>query len=188
MLFLLLSAAVTIASCDSNQTGSKATDSLNKGDTTAKKGEETKPEVDSTKIWKYTTEVDKMTSKKNYYAAIGSTNQLEFAAPYDGGSTAVITVRNQNKSNDVVLTISKGQFVCSTGDGCTIKVRFDSDPAISFQADGPSDGSSDVLFLKPVGKFIKNIKKAKKVIVQAEFYEEGLKEMEFSPDGLKWDY
>jgi hypothetical protein len=186
---ILFIGATIIASCDSNQ-HSKTADSI-KTDTGAKTGANTevvaKAEVDSAKIWSYKTDVDKMTSKNKFFATIAATNELQFDAPYDGGSVAVIILRNQDNTNEVMLSIDKGQFTCGV-EGCDVKVRFDNDPAITFTASEPSDGSSTLLFVKPAAKFIKHAKTAKHIIIQAEFYQSGLKEMEFNTEGLKWDH
>jgi hypothetical protein len=184
-LVLLLAISATIISCSSNQKSS-GSDSTKK-DTSAKSAD-SKPAVDSSKVWKYVTDTDKMTSKTRNFAVIDATNKLEFGAPYDGGSTGQITLRNQNNTNEVILTIDKGQFICDITDGCPINVRFDSDPAIKFKGSEPSDGSSTTLFIENGSKFIKQAKKAKKVLIETEFYESGLKTMEFSIDGLKWDH
>jgi hypothetical protein len=129
-----------------------------------------------------------MTSKERYFAIVESTNKLDFDAPYDGGSTATVTLRNQDKTNDILLQIDKGQFMCDITDGCTINVRFDNNTALKFTGSESSDGSSTLLFISPEKKFISNVKKAKKIIVEAEFYESGLKTMEFNVDGLKWEH
>lgn len=168
------------------KSGSTDTTSNSKKDTsTTTATAQTPPD---TKSWVYTTDTDKMTSKLRYFAAIEATNKLNFDSPYEGGSTGEITLRNQNKENDVILSIDKGQFVCDLTDGCPINVRFDNDPAIKFTGSEPTDGSSTVLFIQEASKFISHAKKAKKMIVQAEFYESGSQDMEFNIDGLKWDH
>lgn len=186
---LIVIAAAAIVSC--NSTGKSGSSDSGKTDTSAKKssattGSEKKSDVDSSLLWKYLTDTDKMTSKLRYFASVSSTNKLNFQAPYDGGSTAAITLRNQENKNEAILTIDKGQFICSVTDGCVIKVRFDNDPAISFKGSGPSDDSSTTLFIEPASKFIAHAKKAKKMIVQAEFYEDGVQDMIFNVDGLNW--
>lgn len=190
ILFLL--AATAIVSCSTNQNSSNANDSVTtdstKTTTTTTTTEVKKAEVDSSLMWKYETDTDKMTSKLQYFAAINSTNTLNFAAPYDGGSTAKITVRNQARKNEVILTIDKGQFICAVSEGCAIKIRFDNDPAITVRGNEPSDYSSTTLFIDPASKIIMHAKKAKKMIIQAEFYQEGLQNMEFNIDGFKWDH
>jgi len=144
---LLLLAATAMVSCNSNQKTSGSTDS-SKTDTTktttSTTTTEKKTESDPTS-WNYQTDTDKMTSKLSYFAAINATNKLQFGAPYEGGSTATVTIRSKAKKNEIILTIDKGQFICDVSDGCAIKVRFDSDPAISFEGSEPSDYSSTTL-------------------------------------------
>ena len=184
LLFLITGMSVIVA-CNSNQ---KATSSDSaKVDTTKKTTVTDVPKPDETQNWTFQTDTDKMTSKERYFATVAAINKLEFDSPYDGGSIATIMLRNQNKKNEILLQIDKGQFVCSSSDGCSINVRFDDSPAIKFNGTEPSDGSSALLFIAPEKKFIANLKKAKKIIVQAEFYESGLKTMEFNVSGLKWD-
>jgi hypothetical protein len=187
---LLLLAATAMVSCNSNQKTSGSTDS-SKTDTTktttSTTTTEKKTESDPTS-WNYQTDTDKMTSKLSYFAAINATNKLQFGAPYEGGSTATVTIRSKAKRNEIILTIDKGQFICDVSDGCAIKVRFDSDPAISFEGSEPSDYSSTTLFIHPEPKFIAHAKTAKKMIVEAEFYQEGMQDMEFNTAGLKWEH
>ncbi len=187
-ILLLLAGATLIISCNSSQKSSSS-DST-KTDTgkakTADAAKEDKPAA--TNSWVYKTDTDKMTSKVNHHAILIATNKLDFEAPYDGGSTASIVIRQKGKGSDVLLVVDKGQFNCEITDGCKVNIRFDNNQPISFQASEPSDGSSTILFISPEKKFIANVKKAKKMIVQAEFYQSGLRTMEFNVDGLKWDY
>jgi len=44
------------------------------------------------------------------------------------------------------------------------------------------------LFIHPEPKFIAHAKIAKKMIVEAEFYQEGMQDMEFNTAGLKWEH
>jgi hypothetical protein len=185
---LLLLAATAMVSCNSNQKTSAGTDS-SKTDTSKTTTATTEKKVDADpSAWGYEIDTDKMTSKLSYFAAINATNKLQFGAPYEGGSTATVTIRNKAKKNEIILTIDKGQFICDVSDGCAIKVRFDSDPAISFEGSEPSDYSSTTLFIHPEPKFIAHAKTAKKMIVEAEFYQEGMQDMEFNVSGLKWEH
>lgn len=189
ILFLL--GAVFIVSCNSNQkagTSDSAKSDSSKKTTAATVTDKKTASDDPSTMWDYASDTDKMTSKLTYQATINSTNKLQFESPYDGGSTASILIRNKDGKNDVMLIIDKGQFVSSVSDDAKVNVRFDSDLAIAFTGSEPSDGSSTVLFIDPAKKFITHIKNAKKMIVQAEFYESGLREMEFNVAGLKWDH
>ncbi|CAM3700826.1 hypothetical protein MUGA111182_03990 [Mucilaginibacter galii] len=187
-VFTLLLVAGLFSSCGSSESSNSSSDSTKK-DTKSKEGisaESSEPAKAESK-WQYSEEVDKMTSAKNYFATIESDNQLDFEFPYDGGSNGTITVRKMAKSTDVLIGISKGQFN-SHSDGTTVKVRFDDKKPINFTCSEPSDGSSDALFIDSPKKFLTLLKSAKKVIVQAEFYESGLKEMEFDTKDFKWNH
>lgn len=136
--------------------------------------------------WTYKEETDKMTSKTNYYAFIDANELLNFPAPYDGGQTATLTVRKQSGASEVTLSITKGQF--TNVDGGKVQIRFDDAQPVSFPTSEPSDGSSDVIFINNASKLIKKLKTANKVIIQAEFYEAGLKTMEFDVKDFKWEH
>lgn len=136
--------------------------------------------------WDYSTETDKMTSKQQYFATVNATNKLEFDFPYNGGSTGYITIRNMNQENSVLLGIDKGQFM--GGEGHDIVVRFDNDAPIQFTSEESSDGDAKVLFMENSTQFITRIKTAKKMIVQADFYEKAGQQMEFDVSGLKWSH
>jgi len=186
---LLLLAATAMVSCNSNQKSSGGTDS-SKTDTAKTKTDSTTENKGyaNSSSWGYETDTDKMTSKLSYVAAINSSNQLQFDAPYNGGSTATVRIENKTGDNNIMLSIDKGQFICDVSDGCAIRVRFDSDPAITFHASEPTDYSSTDLFIDPEPKFIAHAKTAKKMIIEAQFYQEGMRDMEFNVAGLKWEH
>jgi len=187
-VFTLLLVAGLFSSCGSSESSNSSSDSTNtdtsaKESTSADKGEPAKAESK----WQYSEEIDKMTSAKNYFATIESNNTIDFEFPYDGGSTGSITVRNMEKTNDVLIGISKGQFN-SHSDGITVKARFDDKKPMTFTCLEPSSGSSETLFIENTKKFITQMKSAKKVIIQAEFYDSGPREMEFDTKDLKWSH
>lgn len=139
--------------------------------------------------WSYSEDVDKMTSTKKQYAECTSTNRVEFEFPYnqDGGSSFVLLIRHDKAGSDVMLTVSKGQFITGVGDE-TIRMKFDNEEPIQVGISGSSSGSADVLFLSPVNKIINKLKKAKKVIIEPEFFQVGYKQVEFDTEGLVWKY
>jgi hypothetical protein len=143
--------------------------------------------VDELHTWRYTETEDAMTSKTTTTATVGAKDELMFDFPYNGGSIAQILLRNKNGRNDVMLIVSKGQFNSSINDNY-VKIRFDDTPAKTYSYGRPSDGSSDTIFLNSTAELIAKMKTSKKVIIEAEFFQEGLKQMEFNVSGLKWDF
>jgi len=137
--------------------------------------------------WQYKEEEDKMNSKKVFLARTESNDPLIFKSPYDGGSIASLCIRNQGGQNNVYLTISTGQFTTHSSDG-KIRVRFDKTPVQTYETSESSDGSSNVKFIEGEGRFISNLKKHDKVIVEVEFYHEGTRQIEFNIANLKWKH
>ena len=138
--------------------------------------------------WNYSDEEDKMTSKKIYFASIDANDQLYLRAPYDGGVTATLTIRRRNGENNAYISVSKGQFITHLLDGQPVKIRFDSTRAETYYCSPASDGDSRILFINSANRAIARLKKAKKVIVEAELYDNGYQEIEFNTAGFKWDY
>ena len=136
--------------------------------------------------WSYSQDSDKMTSKIKYFATVDANEPLQLKAPYDGGVTATVTIRNMKGENEAMLQISKGQFLAGV-DGVDIQVRFDTLKAETYSCSGPSDYSSTVLFIQSSAKFIAHLKKAKKLLIGAEMYDNGVQQMEFNVAGFKWN-
>lgn len=179
-------ALLAFYSCTSTQSSQSGNDSTA---VDASKKETTGANQDATTSkWSYSDDVDKMTSKKRYFASVDANELINFPAPYDGGSTATLTIRNMGEGNEATLSVSKGQFNTSSVDGGSIKVRFDDAQPITFTTSEPSDGSSELAFIELPNKLIKKLKTAKKIIIQAEFYDSGFQTMEFNTDGFKWEH
>jgi hypothetical protein len=136
--------------------------------------------------WRYSEEEDKMRNQTTRFAALDSDNALSFDFPYNGGSTGELTLRISPKfGKDAVLQVSKGQFLC-TFEGCTVHVKFDNQPIVSYSAAEAADGRSDMIFIHNYAGLVQHLKHAKTIMIEAEFYREGWRQLEFSPVGLNW--
>lgn len=139
--------------------------------------------------WTFEQDTDKMSGKVNYYTHITSVNKIYFKFPYEGGSSFYLTVRKEDNSNDVLLQVSKGQFISSMGDeNITVKVKFDSEVPEEYTYTGTTDGSNTTIFIGSVKKFINKLRTAKKLMIEAEFYQEGRKVIEFDVSGFEWKH
>lgn len=69
-----------------------------------------------------------------------------------------------------------------------IGVRFDEQKAFNLGYSNPSDYSSENIFINNPKKFITGLKTAKHTIIQSEFYDEGVKTIEFNSAGLIWQH
>ena len=138
--------------------------------------------------WNMGNDVDSVSGKESKVAIMDSTNQVEMDFPYNGGSTGSIIIRKHPRfGKDVIFKVSKGQLLCDISDGCSVSVRFDDKPAFQVHANEPSDHSSDTLCLSGYDRLVKEIKASKKMIVEANFFQNGLRTYEFAIEGLQWD-
>lgn len=138
--------------------------------------------------WQYSSDVNKMTGTKNHYASVDAKDELEFKFPYSGGVVATLLLRDKNKNVDAILEITKGQFMPSYSGEESVNIRFDNNPPRKYSYSSASDGSTETIFIYDKNRFISNLKKAKRVLIEAEFFNEGNRVMEFDVAGLKWDY
>jgi LSD1 subclass zinc finger protein len=109
-------------------------------------------------------------------AGVASNNTIEFDFPYQGTQNASLIVRNDD-GYSVIVGVQRGQFLCTMG--CSVQVRFDAGESQRWRAAGASDLDSTVIFLRNESKFLKQLKTAKVVRVEAEFYQEGTRVLEF---------
>ena len=144
--------------------------------------------VEKKENWRTTTSNDEMRGTKSISTATLSTNQVDFAFPYNGGSNLVLNVRNNNKTKDVIIFISKGQFICGSFDGCPVSFKFDNEPVQTITMVGSDSHDSDVLFInsqKSANAVIQKLKSSKRLIVEPKFYQEGSKQFTFDVSGFK---
>ncbi|MFV0538852.1 MAG: hypothetical protein ACK5M3_16030 [Dysgonomonas sp.] len=161
--------------------------STNFNDSDIKK-EETKDDTTNrvASKWLYSEDINTMDDSQTYFASLKAEEMLYFDFPYSGGTTVSILVRNKSKKNEVMLQISQGQFLSSYNNN--IKVRFGDATAETYSYNEPSDHSSTTIFINNPKKFITNLKKSEKVIIQCGFYQEGNKTIKFDTKGFEWNH
>lgn len=131
--------------------------------------------------WRYFTNEDDLTGKTTYYASLESENSVNFDFPYSGLQKATLIMRTHPQyGKDVLFRIEKGQFLCTSYDGCDVMIRFDDQKPIKFHANEPEDHSSTTLFISNYSRFAGKMLKAKKAFIQATFYNEGSRTFEFN--------
>jgi hypothetical protein len=158
-------------------------------DTTKSNNKNTIVNKPSKKVnWEYSNRINQMTSKKDFFAKIYSTNSLNFQPPYDGSQNAMIMLRYKGVRNDVTLSIDKGQFYSRGLDDGNVKIRFDVGKAKEYEYSLPSDGGTDMIFIHPAKSIINKMKKSKIMLVEVSFYNEGSQTLNFNVDSLKWDH
>lgn len=141
-------------------------------------------------VWSFSTEKDKMTSTKNIWAKIYSNNSVSLDFPYED-TGATITIRYMKKYGyDAMVSIGSGQIYGSEYENDNyVMVRFDEGKPIKYWFDEPSDGSSEMIFIRKTKDFIARCKKAKDIKVEVPLYQAGRPIFEFHVDEpLKWEY
>ena len=138
--------------------------------------------------WTFTKTPKSMSADTDYQAAISAANQLQFKEPYEGGSSAILAVRHLDGKNRLTLTITKGRFVSNNPDGEKVKIKFDDSKAAVYNCDPGRDDDADMLYIHPANNLIQKLNNTKKVIIEAEFLNEGTKQLSFNVAGLKWNH
>jgi hypothetical protein len=138
--------------------------------------------------WTYSEDVDKMTSKTTRTARLQSENSLDLAFPYKGDNYGYLMVRKHPQYGlDVMLSITKGQLLCTAYSGCKVKIRFGDKPPVNFNASPPADHDSTAIFLSNPQGFIDQASKVKSIKVQPNMSHAGSPVLEFeSIDPLVW--
>lgn len=136
--------------------------------------------------WRYDESSEKMGRGTVKHATVRSLNEVQFYFPYRGEQRGTLHLRIHPKyGKDVMLSIEKGQFLCGIYN-CQVAVRFDNGKVQNFTAVGPADHSTTMLFLRGYDRFLAGARKAKKVYIEAQFYQQGTQVFEFDISGLKW--
>lgn len=141
------------------------------------------------KNWIYDSSTDEMRGTKSFFAKTVSLNSHDFDFPYNGGSKLMLTVRKKGSSNDIYITISKGQILCGSYNGCEVSFKFDDGKVQSITMVEPESHNSDMLFVsydKTVSKLIDQMSRSKKLTVEVPFYREGKRQFNFDISGLDW--
>lgn len=136
--------------------------------------------------WVYSESEDKMGDSKKF-AYVESDDLLQFQFPYDGGASSTLTIRKGPQGTDVYYKVSKGQILAANSfDGGTVRVKFDDEKPMKIGVTGPSDHSSDIIFLDSTSKLIQKMKSSKRMVIEVEFFNEGNRQIEFNVEGLEW--
>jgi hypothetical protein len=129
--------------------------------------------------WSYSDQEDTISGKTIKEATISSKEPIEFSFPYGGPQYPRLIVRNHPRyGNNIILSIDRGQFICND-ENCGVTVRFDNGKPERFAGVEPSDNSTTVIFIQNYRRFVEELEKARVVIIEAEFYQEGPRQIEF---------
>ncbi|GAB2540356.1 hypothetical protein [Spirosoma aerophilum] len=136
--------------------------------------------------WLYEKRVDK-TGSTVYKASNTSLNVLNFRFPYEGGSSATLTLRHKNDLTYLYLEVSRGQFN-RTFQGGTARIAFDRKPAKNYSFSAAENGRANIIFFDNEATLVSQMKGAQKMAIDIEFYAQGRRTIEFSTADLSWNH
>jgi len=137
------------------------------------------------RLWSREESVDPMTGKPVVNLHNRSNHSFPLDFPHRGMHYAYIVVRKHPRyGTDAMITVDDGQLHCQYRN-CRILVRFDQGKPTSFSVSGAADNSSDTWFIDNTSRFISQLSSAKNVIVELQFYRQGIRELKFETTGFK---
>ncbi|HTB31467.1 MAG TPA: hypothetical protein VK808_05535 [Bacteroidia bacterium] len=123
--------------------------------------------------WTYDKKVDAMTDKTTYFA-------------FNKGAEGELELLNKEDDNEVIFSVAKGHFDVYEGWNCRVTIRFDKQPAFTFESRNNVVDKNFLLFSEP--DIINKIKAAKTMLVEVEYYNNKKHLFKFNVSGLKWEH
>ncbi len=135
--------------------------------------------------WNYNVAEEQMTGGVRKLASVSSTNTVDFGFPYAGSQNGNLTLRTDPRyGKDVMFRIERGQVLCTSYEGCTVQVRFDDEKPTRFSATAPADHSSETVFIDDYARFFAKMRKAKRVRLSLDIYQNGRPVFDFDVSGF----
>jgi hypothetical protein len=136
-------------------------------------------------LWARTEDEDPLTGARFVTLVRRSTYSFELDFPHRGMHYGYLAIRKHPRhGTDVMVYVDDGQLHCTYND-CKISVRFDADKPRSFAVTGPADASSSTWFVDDKNRFLARLSKADNVIVELQFYRQGIRTLKFETTGFK---
>lgn len=138
--------------------------------------------------WKYSESSNEMDNTKTIYATLRSDNKIDFEFPYNGGSTFEFIIRKGESNCNLILRVSKGQFMSNILSDNPLRIKFDEGAAFEWNYLDANDGSMDVIFPVYSPDFLVHLKKSKTMLIEAPFAFAGRKIIRFKTANLNADF
>ncbi|MGT2514814.1 hypothetical protein ACVOMT_11755 [Sphingomonas panni] len=135
--------------------------------------------------WQYSTDKDEMRGTTTKLATLLSENEVDLDFPY-GEQRGTILVRTNSDGLNVMFAVGSGQILCNSFSRSSLSVKFDDGPVRKFNCTDASDGSNDTAFFTNETAILSGLRKARRTIIEAEFYQKGPQQFVFKTDGLQW--
>ncbi len=137
--------------------------------------------------WQYDTLDNKMEGTTTMHAYTVSTNVINFDFPHAGGSNGKLQINNNGfgRNPSVYFGVTDGHIISHSHN--VIRARFDDNPAEIFECNAPSTHEIDIVILEDPLRFYTMAKKAKKILIEASYYQAGRQIFEFDTEGLNFE-
>ena len=136
--------------------------------------------------WDYSESRDEMRGTTTKFASIQSENSVDLKFPYGDVHGELWIRRRPEDGLNVAFDVEKGQVLCHSYSDDYVSMKFDDGPILKFRCSSSSDGSSETAFIDDEGRALSALKKAKRTIIEAEFYQQGRQQFVFDTAGLNW--
>jgi hypothetical protein len=138
--------------------------------------------------WSYSQDKDQMRGGTTYYAQLESTNSIHLDFPYGDQKGKILVRKSPQFGFDVLVGVDSGQILCNSFSNSHVNVKFDDGPIKRYGCTDASDGSDNMVFIQGASGFLSNLKKSRKTVIEAEFFQNGMQQMTFDTAGLKWEH
>jgi len=136
--------------------------------------------------WTNSEFVDEITNDKVVLTCQTSSNKLDFAFPYEGGSIGKICIKKSKTDGlEIFLRITKGQILCSSYFTCALQARFDDKPPIRLSGSGTESLRTDMMFLNPAARIANELRRSKVFKIGVTFFQSGTQVLEFDTSTYK---
>ena len=137
--------------------------------------------------WRYNEQKDEMRGATSRFAELDAQNTINLDFPYGEQRGHIIVRQSPQFGFDLLVGVPSGQIMCNSFSNSRINVKFDDGPIERFGCTDASDGTSNMVFVQNSRGFLAKLKKSGKVVVEAEFFQNGMQQMVFNSAGLKWE-
>src|SRR3546814_11310943 len=90
-------------------------------------------------------------------------------------------------STTLFRSVPSGQIMCNSFSDAYVNVKFDDCAIQRYGCTDASDGTSNMILIQGSKGFLSKLRKSKKAVVEAEFFQNGMQQMTFNTANLKWE-
>ncbi len=146
-----------------------------------------KPQGEPAGKWTYSEQKDEMRGAVTRFAELDAENTIQLDFPYGEQRGQILVRKSPQFGLDVLVGVPSGQIMCHSFSNSRINVKFDDGPIERFSCTDASDGTNNMIFVRNASSFLAKLKKSKRVVVEAEFFQNGMQQMVFETANLKWE-